>query len=104
MFLLGEKIGKQKAHRLLYEISMKARNVGRPLMELLMEVPEICDHFSREMLETILTPARHIGLAARLTDRVLKSAEKWIDCGNRFPDEEMQCPLMGKNGGCNAAG
>ncbi len=101
MFVLGKKIGKQNAHRLLYEISMKARNVGTPLMGLLMEVPEISDHFSREMLEKILTPARHIGLAARLTDRVLESADKWLNSGNDFEGEEMQCSLIGKDGGCS---
>ncbi|HER63549.1 MAG TPA: adenylosuccinate lyase family protein, partial [Desulfobacteraceae bacterium] len=98
MFRLGEKIGKQTAHQLLYEISMGARSIGRrstdrPLVELLAEHPEIRSIFTREALEKAIDPEQHIGLAGELTDRVVARAADWLAAQRDTHDLLSPCPL-----------
>lgn len=100
MFLLGEKIGKQEAHKLIYVAAMAARSSGRPLVEMILENPAACDNFSRELLEETMAPAKHIGLAGQICDQVLASADKWLESAPPANDEVRQCPMADQNGVC----
>jgi adenylosuccinate lyase len=112
MFSLAEKMGKQAAHQLLYEISMEARNSRirsadgrgkggedptRPLIELLAAHPEINAIFSRAALQEAINPARHIGLAGQLTDRVVKNAGEWLAGQSPTIAAIPPCPLKGSD-------
>ncbi len=76
MFALGEKIGKQKAHDAVYELSMKAVHQGKTFSEVIQEDPEIRQVFTREQLEKLLNPSAHTGLAAQVVDGVVASLKK----------------------------
>lgn len=99
MFRLAEKMGKQAAHQLLYEISMQARsasrqNVDRPLIELLAAHPDINSLFTHDELRKAIDPGHHIGLAGELIDRVLKSAADWLASHTNLTTELSPCPLQ----------
>ncbi len=77
MFHLGEKIGKQSAHALIYEASMGSSGPNlTELLDRLLAYPEINSNFSRADLEQAVDPGSHIGLSGALIDRVLAEAHK----------------------------
>ena len=109
MFILAEKMGKQAAHQLLYEISMEAHTTSvrseddqsterrvsdRPLVDLLVAHPDIKDNFTQEEIQQAIDPARHVGLAGQLTDRVVSSAVDWLDAHGDITTEIATCPLV----------
>ncbi|MFA5719132.1 MAG: adenylosuccinate lyase family protein [Desulfobulbaceae bacterium] len=97
MFRLAEKMGKQAAHHLLYELSMEARNGGwsadRPFIDFLAGHPEVKDVFTRDELQMAIDPARHIGLAGELTDRVVQEAGAWLAANGDDLGAITPCPL-----------
>lgn len=110
MFALADKMGKQAAHQLLYEISMEARKIqffstgdpslgrretDRSLLDLLIAHPDINSTFSLEELQKAIDPAEHVGLAGLLTDRVVSSAVDWLDAHGDSDIEVPPCPLHG---------
>ncbi|MDI6754338.1 MAG: adenylosuccinate lyase [Thermodesulfobacteriota bacterium] len=76
MFALGEKIGKQKAHDAVYELSMKAVHEGKSFLDVIQEDPEIKKFFPPEQLARLLNPSAHTGLASEVVDRVLSALKK----------------------------
>ncbi|MBI5969036.1 MAG: adenylosuccinate lyase [Deltaproteobacteria bacterium] len=77
MFTLGEKIGKQKAHDVVYELSMKAVQEGKSFFDVIQEDPVMKKIFTPEQLTRMMDPAVHTGLAAEVVDRVLSDLGKW---------------------------
>lgn len=97
MFRLAEKMGKQAAHQLLYELSMEARNGGwsadRPFIDFLAGHPDIRGVFTRDELHRAIDPARHVGLAGELTDRVVQEAGAWLAAHGVAGGGVSPCPL-----------
>jgi adenylosuccinate lyase len=73
MFALGEKIGKQKAHEAVYELSMKAVHEGKSFGDVIQEDAEMKKIFSSEQLAQLLNPSAHTGLASKVVERVLSA-------------------------------
>jgi 3-carboxy-cis,cis-muconate cycloisomerase len=71
MMGLGPKLGRHRAHDLVYEICRKVAETGRPLVDLLAEDAEIARHASRAELAKLTDPANYLGLAGEMVDRVL---------------------------------
>ncbi|MGA2956050.1 MAG: adenylosuccinate lyase [Thermodesulfobacteriota bacterium] len=76
MFALGEKIGKQKAHDAVYELSMKSVHEGKPFFDVIQSDPEIKTIFSPEQLAHLLNPSAHTGSAEEVVGRVLSALRK----------------------------
>jgi adenylosuccinate lyase len=77
MFMLGEKIGKQSAHAVIYEASMGCAGPNQAkLLDRLMNRPEISCAFTRADLEQAVDPSQHTGLSNAIIDRVLNEAKK----------------------------
>lgn len=76
MFALGEKIGKQKAHDAVYELSMKAVHEGKSFSTVIQEDPEMKKFFLAEQLAQLLDPSAHTGLASQVVERVLAALRK----------------------------
>lgn len=72
MFALGQKMGKQKAHEAVYELSMRAVKEGKSFAEIIKEDEGIKKYVSPEQIAGILEPARHTGLAEKVVERVLE--------------------------------
>ena len=101
MFFLGKTIGKQTAHTLIYETSMEAVDTGKPLLDLLMNRPEISRHFRREEIEQTILPENHIGMSQSLTQRTIDYVKDRLQQRPlTLQTGEKRCPLATENGTC----
>jgi 3-carboxy-cis,cis-muconate cycloisomerase len=71
MMGLGPHLGRQYAHDLVYDICRKVVATGRPLLDLLAENSEVTKHLDRAALTKLCDPARYLGEAGAMVDRVL---------------------------------
>jgi len=80
MFALADRLGKQTAHHVVYELSMKAVEEGRPFKDVLLEDRRVAEALDAQTLEELLDPAAYLGSAPRIVDRVLARAEQspWL--------------------------
>jgi adenylosuccinate lyase len=78
MFELSEKIGKQTAHELVYEISMRGIEHKIPFEKVLMDDARVRGAMSDLELKAALDPTTYVGLAPEIVDEVLAQAEGWI--------------------------
>ncbi len=101
MFLLGRKIGKQSAHKLLYEASMKAYNENISLVDILLEDSAVKKHFKPQDLKDALKPANHTGLAGDLTDRMVTIVREKLNTQTLNSEKKFFCPFSDKQGFCN---
>ena len=72
MFVLGEKIGKHKAHHRVREIAMEAFEKDITLKEALLMHPDVTQHLSQEELDDVLDPTSYTGLSAQAVDRTIE--------------------------------
>jgi adenylosuccinate lyase len=100
MFYLGETIGKQTAHKIVYETSMEAIETNQPLIDLLMNRNEISGKFKREDLEKTIDPMNHIGVSQELTRRVIEHVKEQLGSTVVSDGTERTCPLADKDGQC----
>jgi 3-carboxy-cis,cis-muconate cycloisomerase len=71
MMGLGPKLGRQRAHDLVYDICRQVAATGRPLVDLLAEDRDIAQAATRSRLAELTDPANYLGLAGEMVDRVL---------------------------------
>ncbi|KAJ9661968.1 hypothetical protein H2201_006257 [Coniosporium apollinis] len=71
MMGLGEEVGRQYAHDLVYDLCRRAQIEDRPLLDLLDECEEV--KLDREELEKLCDPANYLGLSVEMVDRVLRA-------------------------------
>ncbi|MGR0482205.1 MAG: class-II fumarase/aspartase family protein [Candidatus Electronema sp. V4] len=110
MFFIGTKIGKENAHALVYKVSMEAAESRRPVLDILMEVPEVAASFQREEIEQAILPEKHIGMAKELSARTLDDVKAKLLGFTGLPPQSRQlcplivdgdiCPLKGRDRGC----
>ncbi len=74
MLALGEGIGKQTAHEVVYDIAMRAQREGIAFRDALLADARVAPHLSRTALEELLDPTAYLGLAPALVDRVVGTA------------------------------
>ena len=72
MMGLGAKMGRNRAHDVVYDVCREVVKTGRPLIDLLEEDKEIRKHADRKTLEKLTDPANYLGVAGEMVDRVLK--------------------------------
>ena len=71
MMGLGDKMGRNYAHDVVYDVCREVVKTGRPLIDLLAENEEIKKHADRKTLEALIDPANYLGVAGEMVDRVL---------------------------------
>ena len=98
MFFLGEIIGKQNAHALVYEASMQAVGTGRPLLDILMEDPNIAGNFRREEIEQSIAPEKHVGMSRELTEQTIAFVETRLQERQTPAENTAHCPLCTEEG------
>jgi 3-carboxy-cis,cis-muconate cycloisomerase len=76
MMGLGAKMGRNRAHDVVYDICREVVKTGRPLLELLEENKEISRHADGKMLEKLVDPTNYLGVAGEMVDRVLQMRGK----------------------------
>lgn len=70
MMVLGEKIGKQTAHEVLYEISMETFEQGANFKDKLMENDVIKANLTEEEIDNLLDPVGYTGQSQYFADKV----------------------------------
>ncbi|KAB7663928.1 adenylosuccinate lyase [Bacillus sp. B1-b2] len=73
MFALSEKVGKQTAHHLVYELSMQSVEQKIPFKELLTRDEQVSSVLSIEQINQLLDPSKYTGLASQKVDEVIQS-------------------------------
>ena len=101
MFYLGEKIGKQTAHRIIYETSMEAIETNQSLIDLLMNHEEISTRFERNALEKTIDPMNHVGMSQVLTHRAVDYVKEKLTHTRACAETERVCPLSEEDGRCS---
>lgn len=76
MLQLGEKLGKQTAHEVVYEISMKAFKDNASFKQYLLDDPKVNKYFGAEELASILNPHAYTGFSRQLAERVVENIKK----------------------------
>jgi len=81
MFVLSGKVGKQTAHELVYEASMRGIEQGIRFERALMEDARIAAALTPDELRSALDPTTYVGLAPEIVDRVLAETDAigWLD-------------------------
>jgi adenylosuccinate lyase len=75
MLALADRIGKQSAHRLVYDATMAAHGSGRTLEETILASPEMMAHLTREDVRALLDYRAASGHCGAMVDRVLADVE-----------------------------
>ena len=73
MMLLGSRLGRDVAHKLLEEASRRSLSEHRRLSEVLGDMPEIKNHLDRATLEQLENPEQYLGAAERFRTSLLAS-------------------------------
>lgn len=74
--LLGEKLGRDVAHRVLEEAARKSVSQGRHLAEILTEMPEVTSHIDRAALRQLEVPEQYLGSAESFRQALLASSRR----------------------------
>ena len=75
MLALGEKIGKQTAHEVVYEIAMSSFEKEIPFKKALMSDQRVANHLKEEEIVELLNPEAYIGESEEIVDNVLLKSE-----------------------------
>lgn len=73
MMKLGERIGRQKAHEIVYKSCMEAFEKHAEMKEILWKETTVRENFTEEELNKLLEPKTYIGLSTQFVDRVLEN-------------------------------
>ena len=71
MMLLGAKLGRDVAHKLLDQATRQSVTEGRHLVEVLSEIPEVTRHLDHATLERLERPEEYLGSADAFRKRLL---------------------------------
>lgn len=71
MFALADRMGRQKAHDVVHEISMATFNAETSFGEALKAHAAVAAHLKPNEIEALLDPTTYVGLSAEYVDRVL---------------------------------
>ena len=75
MLALGEKIGKQTAHEVVYEIAMSSFEKEIPFKDALMLDQRVSNHLKEEEIVELLNPEAYIGESEEIVDKVLEKSD-----------------------------
>ncbi|HEX2063980.1 MAG TPA: adenylosuccinate lyase family protein, partial [Acidimicrobiales bacterium] len=85
MLALARRVGRQTAHRLVYDLSQAAQSEGCSLQDALTGSVQVTAHLRPDELEALFDPSRHLGAAGVLVDSTVAAAREWLD-GRRERD------------------
>jgi adenylosuccinate lyase len=74
MLALARSAGKQSAHTVIYEASMRGVEAGWTFREALLREPRVSAHLSAEQIDALLDYRAHIGEIPQMVERVLARA------------------------------
>ena len=66
MLALGEFIGRQEAHDVVYDAAQAAATGGEIFSDLLGRAPRVTGHLSQKQIASLLDPTSYTGLCSRM--------------------------------------
>jgi len=93
MFALGEKIGKQSAHALLYQAAIEAHTRQIPLVQILLEDRGLQKHFPESEIKALFAAPPRTGMARDMCEQVCRKAKEILAVNT--PPPLTPCPLEG---------
>lgn len=69
MMEMAEKLGKDEAHSLLYDIAIKTAHDGEDFYTNLMANEQISEEFTEEEVKELINPKNYIGLSVELAEK-----------------------------------
>ncbi|MEN3280294.1 MAG: 3-carboxy-cis,cis-muconate cycloisomerase [Solirubrobacteraceae bacterium] len=85
MLALGETIGRQEAHRVVYEAAESTRVDGLAFADALAGHDRVREHLSPETIATLLDPLAHSGLSAQLAGEAAARARSSVARASAIP-------------------
>lgn len=79
MMHIAEKLGKDKAHELMYEKAMQVELEGKDYLSVLKEDPTLAAHFTVSELEHMIRPENYVGLSHKLAVDLAAAARETAD-------------------------
>ena len=76
MMLLGDRIGRDVAHKLLEDATRKSIAEGRSLASVLSAMPEVTKHLDSAIIRELDLPEQYLGMADEFRVRLLASAQQ----------------------------
>ena len=76
MMMVAAKLGKDKAHELLYDKAMKTELEGKDYYTVLLEDPTISSMFSAEELKEMIDPASYTGMCEQIARTMAEKGEQ----------------------------
>ncbi|MDN5346930.1 MAG: hypothetical protein PWP65_494 [Clostridia bacterium] len=73
MLALAEKIGRQSAHDLIYDITMKAFAEDKSLKEALMENETVMKYLTEEQIDELIDPEKYLGTIPHQVEATLEA-------------------------------
>ncbi len=102
MFFIGKVLGKENAHALVYKAAMEAAESNRPVLDILLNLPEVQGKFRREEIEEAIRPEQHIGMAKELSARTVAFVQSKLreltDNTSASAQDAQHCPLCAETG------
>ncbi|MGX4704915.1 hypothetical protein ACWJIA_07810 [Lactobacillus crispatus] len=74
MLYLGEKLGRQVAHQVLYEDAQTAISNDQHLLDVLKKDKRVINDINEETLEILLKPENYVGECEQMVEKVIN---KW---------------------------
>jgi 3-carboxy-cis,cis-muconate cycloisomerase len=74
--LIGPKLGRDVAHKVLQDAVKKSSKQKRRLSEVLAEIPEVTNHLDRASLRSLEVPEEYLGSAEAFRKALLTSKSK----------------------------
>lgn len=74
MMLLGAKLGRDVAHQLLEEATLKSGALNKHLAEVLAEMPGVTSHLDRSVLQQLELPEQYLGSGEAFRKALLDSS------------------------------
>jgi 3-carboxy-cis,cis-muconate cycloisomerase len=78
MMVLGQKLGRDVAHKLLEEATRRSIAENRRLSEVLADMPEIAARLDAETLRNLEDPEEYLGVADEFRKRLLSTPKPGI--------------------------
>lgn len=76
MFEIGKRLGKQTAHRLVYQSAMQAFEQNKTFKAVLLTDPILNKEFTEDELDSWLAPVNYVGLAPEKVEQVIRYADQ----------------------------
>ena len=103
MFCLGNCLGKQTAHQIVYEASMRAHDLKTNVIDELISDSRVASRFDRTQLQGVVSPDNYVGAAGAMVDRIVgKSRRRLARSSMRLRQSTASCRLRGEEG-CRAS-